>query len=318
MKTPNYIVRIPEPCHEDWNKMIPDEKGKFCGSCSKSVVDFSNKTDAEINLILLENKGQKVCGHFKKTQINRPLNISFDLKNLPKNVSSTKAFAIALFLVFGTLLFSCTDDKDQTVGTIEVTNTIQTTENEVVGKMEYLPQMITDSIEDIETVDGTMIVSESHVNGGLSYEEVTPIKDSTLNREVPIVKEEETIYRTMGLIAIETVVPVDTTTTDTIVQKNTPTQIGDNVISKNTDLSVYPNPSTGEFIIKYDVTKRADVKVDILDIKGSLIKSVVNTSNQHEGKYQIPVNLSELPSGIYFVNLTNNGKRFTEKLVITK
>src|ERR1044071_6840987 len=102
MKPANqFIVNIPEPCHEDWNKMLPDEKGKFCLSCNKSVFDFSNKTDTEIRNILLEHKDQKVCGHFKKSQVGRPLNFKIDLNNLPRNVSSTKAFAIALFIVFG-------------------------------------------------------------------------------------------------------------------------------------------------------------------------------------------------------------------------
>jgi hypothetical protein len=69
MKTSNIIVRIPEPCHEDWNKMEPDSKGKFCNSCSKAVFDFSTKTDVEIKDILLEYKDQKVCGHFKNRKL---------------------------------------------------------------------------------------------------------------------------------------------------------------------------------------------------------------------------------------------------------
>ena len=105
---------------------------------------------------------------------------------------------------------------------------------------------------------------------------------------------------------------------DTIIQKNTITQIGDNIISKNTDLSIYPNPSSGDLTIKYDVAQRSNVKIDIYDIKGILIKTIIDTQNQHTGKYQIPVNLTELPSGIYIVNLINNEKRFSEKLVIEK
>ena len=35
---------IPEPCHENWNKMTPQEQGRHCAVCSKVVVDFTKKT----------------------------------------------------------------------------------------------------------------------------------------------------------------------------------------------------------------------------------------------------------------------------------
>lgn len=66
-------VQIPEPCHEDWNKMNPKEKGRFCGSCEKIVVDFSQMTDIEIVGYFKEYKSEKTCGHFKKSQIDRKL-----------------------------------------------------------------------------------------------------------------------------------------------------------------------------------------------------------------------------------------------------
>src|SRR5688572_420565 len=116
MKTSKMSVNIPEPCHEDWEKMLPDEKGKFCLSCCKSVFDFSNKSDTEIHQVLMENKGQKICGRFTKTQLNRPLNIRVNLADIPANMSMTHSFAIAVFLVFGSLLFSCTDSYGQKMG----------------------------------------------------------------------------------------------------------------------------------------------------------------------------------------------------------
>jgi hypothetical protein len=69
----SYIVRIPEPCHEDWNKMTVDKKGRFCNVCSKSVVDFTGKIDAEIHSILIEKSKEKVCGRFNKNQVERPI-----------------------------------------------------------------------------------------------------------------------------------------------------------------------------------------------------------------------------------------------------
>ncbi|MBA3683572.1 MAG: T9SS type A sorting domain-containing protein [Bacteroidetes bacterium] len=34
--------------------------------------------------------------------------------------------------------------------------------------------------------------------------------------------------------------------------------------------------------------------------------------------YNIPVNLNHLPNGIYIVRMINDGKKFTEKLIIEK
>ncbi len=65
-------------------------------------------------------------------------------------------------------------------------------------------------------------------------------------------------------------------------------------------------------------TKRADIKIDIYDLKGSLVKAIVNQTSQYEGKYQIPVSLNEMPAGIYFVNLINGEKKFTEKVIVSK
>ena len=87
MKKEGISIRIPEPCHEDWNKMQQDDKGRFCNSCSKSVYDFTGKTDTEISSILMENRGEKICGHFKITQLNRPLKLDASRIVIPKRRS---------------------------------------------------------------------------------------------------------------------------------------------------------------------------------------------------------------------------------------
>jgi hypothetical protein len=314
MKDPNFIVRIPEPCHEDWNKMKPEEKGRFCNSCSKTVVDFSNKTDVEIRKILDESPKGQVCGHFKKSQLDRPLNYKIDFNNLPKNISTTKAFTIALFLVFGSILFSCTDEKNKKLNVVGIIPppTEETTTMGAPRSYELINKI--NEIEESNTVDGAIsIIPEYHVNGGVGYDVVDPAKDSVFSAT----KDTSHIYETMGLMIMEVQDP-DTTNSDSVTSKNSVVLIGENVITKNTDLSVYPNPSNGEFTIKYDVQKCADIKIDIYDLKGDLIKTIVNQPSQYEGKYQIPVNLNEMPAGIYFVNLIKGEKKFTEKVVIGK
>lgn len=64
-------LQIPEPCHESWKDMTPDEKGRFCSHCQKSVIDFRNKSDFEIHRII-RTEG-KVCGRLREDQLNRTI-----------------------------------------------------------------------------------------------------------------------------------------------------------------------------------------------------------------------------------------------------
>lgn len=58
-------ISIPTPCYEDWNKMTPDETGRHCGVCAKSVIDFTNMSDEEVKLYFLHKKErERVCGRF--------------------------------------------------------------------------------------------------------------------------------------------------------------------------------------------------------------------------------------------------------------
>jgi hypothetical protein len=68
----NVQLHIPEPCHQDWHRMMPEEKGRFCSSCSKTVVDFSLMSDKEI-LAYLAEAGSHTCGRFSPDQLKRNL-----------------------------------------------------------------------------------------------------------------------------------------------------------------------------------------------------------------------------------------------------
>jgi hypothetical protein len=72
MPANNYILQIPEPCNQDWNRMSDTGTGKFCTHCSKSLIDFTSLTDAEIIQLLQKNQGQ-LCGRLDATQLNRAL-----------------------------------------------------------------------------------------------------------------------------------------------------------------------------------------------------------------------------------------------------
>ncbi len=65
-------LSIPKPCHENWDTMLPDEKGRHCISCQKTVVDFTKMTDSQI-IHFFQDYKSSTCGHFLETQLNRPI-----------------------------------------------------------------------------------------------------------------------------------------------------------------------------------------------------------------------------------------------------
>ncbi len=51
--------------------MTPEDKGRFCSVCTKTVFDFTKASDKEI--IEQLNKDKKTCGRFYNNQLNRDL-----------------------------------------------------------------------------------------------------------------------------------------------------------------------------------------------------------------------------------------------------
>lgn len=92
----NGNLYIPKPCHENWNKMTPDEKGRHCAVCSKVVTDFTKMNTEEIITSLQESTGE-VCGHIKIDQLtatNKRQKVYFWIKGTLIPKIGYAAFAI--------------------------------------------------------------------------------------------------------------------------------------------------------------------------------------------------------------------------------
>lgn len=88
------LLHIPEPCAENWNAMTPTSAGRHCAACAKTVVDFTQKTDAEM-LALLAQAAGGTCGRFRAGQLARPL--------VPPEAASRWRSWVAALLAFGGL-----------------------------------------------------------------------------------------------------------------------------------------------------------------------------------------------------------------------
>ena len=120
----NYSISIPKPCHEDWSKMSKNEKGRFCKSCCKTVVDFTHMNINEIQNYIHNNKNKRICGHIKQSQLNT-INLKIPEVIFNKTWNFRRLFLLALLLTMGTTLFTCsnTDGKKQKINSIEVVET---------------------------------------------------------------------------------------------------------------------------------------------------------------------------------------------------
>ncbi len=137
-------LSIPESCHEDWGKMSKEEKGRFCGVCSKSVVDFTSMNKKEIKHYFISKKEEKTCGRFFSNQLTEPLPKVVDLYS-----KGLKRFAVALYFVFGLTLFSC-----------EVNN-----REHIVGELEAIPEVFIDTpqtnIDSISTTIQSTLIGDT-------------------------------------------------------------------------------------------------------------------------------------------------------------
>lgn len=87
-----FQMHIERPCHENWDAMAPEKNGRFCGSCTKTVIDFTQLTDAEVLSTFL-NAGGNCCGRFASMQLDRPLGVH-STQRIPFKMP---AFAAAAF-----------------------------------------------------------------------------------------------------------------------------------------------------------------------------------------------------------------------------
>ena len=94
-------ISIPEPCKEGWQNMTPVEKGRFCASCQKTVLDFTHLSDNEI--INLVAKNDTLCGRINVSQLNRNL-IETKTKS---NYFGYLATSVLAFLGLGIESVSC-------------------------------------------------------------------------------------------------------------------------------------------------------------------------------------------------------------------
>jgi Secretion system C-terminal sorting domain len=79
-----------------------------------------------------------------------------------------------------------------------------------------------------------------------------------------------------------------------------------------------PNPFTGTTTIPFYLAEPTQtVKIEVLNLTGAVIKTVVSKSLL-KGEQSIVVDLKDLAAGVYFYRLDADGRIMTKKMVISR
>jgi hypothetical protein len=78
-------------------------------------------------------------------------------------------------------------------------------------------------------------------------------------------------------------------------------------------ISIYPNPSNGSSKLSIQLMEAQRVNLFIIDLQGKVQFQQDFTFNS--GKNEVPLNLSKLSDGVYFLRLENSNFKLTKRLV---
>jgi photosystem II stability/assembly factor-like uncharacterized protein len=96
-----------------------------------------------------------------------------------------------------------------------------------------------------------------------------------------------------------------------IFKNSTGTMLGLNEVNNKDYLKIYPNPSSDEVTVSFDEIPTQKVTIQIIDTLGKTI-SIQNYFNQNN----IIINTKLISKGVYYLNVINQDKRQTQKLII--
>lgn len=322
-------LQIPEPCHENWNKMTPVDKGRFCDSCQKAVIDFTGMSDRQLVAFFKKSSTGSVCGRFYNDQLDRNLAVPgkrmpwlkyFFQIAIPALLISSKAKAQGETRVIGDTVL-CQSPK--VMGKFASVNKIK----EVKDTSKIWGRVIEINGTPIPNasimIKGTIQGVAADANGEFKlqvlpgWEKMTLVITSVGFEQNEIVvkrsefKKEYLIPLTVSMAEMSTGVIVTVRKPKPLLQR----------IFKDTTFKyfkVYPNPVIAGSILSIELKKAepGEYETELINSGGQTVYSdVLNFQTTKEtSSFKIPT----IVPGSYSLLLTNKktGKKHAEKVII--
>lgn len=80
----------------------------------------------------------------------------------------------------------------------------------------------------------------------------------------------------------------------------------------------FPNPASAEVILNYYLHEAQTINIDLIDIKGTVVETIVNQTKYSAGNHQIQFRVDQLPVGLYNIRLSIPEMVLTRPLVVTE
>jgi hypothetical protein len=307
-------LSIPKPCREDWEGMTPNEKGRFCSSCQKTVVDFTNMNDRQI-AEFFKRPSSSVCGRIYNDQLERDITIP------KKRIPWFKYFFQFTWPAFVLFLKSC-GGKETVAGKVHVeSKTLQAREVAIVGMM--LPE--------ITPADTTKVVEESLITSGeiaidavMGDTIVQQIDSAEMQADTAkMVADTGIAYKPMDTVVVVAYPPTHCRVAMgavSVVRTVTSYASPDQRVPDSPDFKVYPNPvrAGSGLTVSFEGGNDLLKQIQVLSSSGQLVLSI-RVNEKQEGtlsSLQIPSNIS---AGVYFLQITTKNKKVkVAKLLIEK
>ena len=319
-------ISIPKPCHQDWNRMTPEERGRFCSVCSKTVHDFSEKTNDEIREFITAHRNENLCGRFRKDQIEQPLRIELPLPVYRSQLSFLNTFIVALLFCFGTALFSCNIPPNPlTVGEVNIQDSKAPEKNisdlndsaALANKVFYENCVVGNFI----IPDKHILEEEKHLTGTVAVESLVADGIDSIADLPPVDITASTAWSISGGIVAEWIddsIAEETNSAVTAVaqEKNSARNETGAVSEEDLFVSVYPNPSDGQLNIEFKTAESQYVQMDLFDAVGRTVWNIIPPGFLQPELQTLKVDVSDQPPGIYFLRISAGDTVKTERVVI--
>jgi len=305
-------IGIQTACSENWNEMMPTDKGAFCQKCVKQVHDFTNKSTVEIKQVFREMMGQEICGRMTKDQ-ELALNAEFEAWRFQSKQGFQRAMVFSLVVVFGLTLFSCSNKQDeQKVQEIQAI-ALQAMNIQSAGETEKLPVEKAKSEAAIE-INEVFYLEETPV----FYVDSVVSKDTVVENRIMPQLEELNFDEVNELNIVGGIRQSTEYMEHLLAEQLQNVQLVDEngrVIPTQYAATAFPNPATDRTTFELSVPDKTRFEIGLYDINGKLIREIYS-GKIYQGTFTQEIQLTDLMPGIYLLTIVS--KEYNETVRISK